>query len=212
MIKKILIVFILINLLIVSSVYATEEIISSQMEALNLSSFIKQGKDYTKDVFPDIDLREFLGSAIKGQVDNKGIIINILLLFGDEIITAISLLGKILIVIIIHSLLKSFTDNLNNGKGIGQIAYYVEYILIVVLIMTNFSDIINMIKESIHNLVGFVNCLIPILLALMTASRKCGISFFNTAINFIYNSIYWKYYNIINIATYINCYSIRNHI
>lgn len=36
--------------------------------------------------------------------------------------------------------------------------------------MTNFSSIISIIKDSIQNLVGLINSLIPILLALMTAS------------------------------------------
>jgi len=189
MIKKIIILFILINIFIFPNSYATEEIISSQMEALNISSFIKEGENYTKDVFPDMNLNQFLNSAINGEIDNKGMLNSILSLFGDELVSAISLLGSILIIVIIHSILKSFSDNLNND-GVGQIAYYIEYILIVTLIMSNFSNIINMIKESISNLVGFVNCLVPILLALMSASRKYCFSFFNSAPNNFCNSIY----------------------
>lgn len=170
MIKKIIILFILIYIFIIPKTYATDEIISSQMEALNLSSFIDEGEKYTEDIFPDMDLNDLLNSAIKGEVDNKGIYKGILSILGDEIVSSISLLGSILIIIIVHSLLKNFTENLNNSEGIGQIAYYVEYILIVTLIMANFSNIINMMKESISNLVGFVNCLVPILLALMSAT------------------------------------------
>ncbi len=185
--------------------YATDAIISSQMEALDLSSFIKEGENYTQDIYPDIDFNDFLNSAIRGEIDNKVIAKGILSVFGDEIVSAISLLGTVLIVVIIHSLLKNFTDNLNNGEGIGQIAYYVEYILIVTLIMANFSNIINMIKESISNLVGFVNSLVPILLALMAATRKCNIGIFSTTFNNICNSIYWKYDKYIDFTNYINC-------
>ena len=170
MIKKIIILFILINLSIISNSYSTDEIITSQMDALNLSLFINEGEKYTEEIFPGIDLNNLLNSAIRGEIDNKQIYSGVLSIFGDEIVSAISLLGNILIVIIIHSLLRSFTENLSKNKGIGQIAYYVEYILIVTLIMGNFSNIINMIKESISNLVGFINCLVPILLALMSAT------------------------------------------
>lgn len=192
--------------------YSTDEIISSQMETLNLSSFIEEGESYTKDIFPDMNLNDLLNSAIKGEVDNKKIFKGILSIFGDEIVSSISLLGSVLIIIVIHSLLKSFTENLNNSEGIGQIAYYVEYILIVTLIMANFSTIINMIKESISNLVGFVNSLVPILLALMAATRKRCISFFNTATNNICSSIYCKYNNYVCFTTHINCNSNRNNI
>lgn len=212
MIKKIIIIFILIYLIIFPKSYATDEIISSQMDALNLSSFIAEGEKYTEDVFPDINLNDFLNSAIKGEIDNKVIYKGILSIFGDEIVSAISLLGSILIIIIIHSLLKNFTENLNDSEGIGQIAYYIEYILIVTLVMANFSNIINMIKESIANLVGFVNSLVPILLALMAATRKCCVCYFNTAINNICSCIYSKYDNHIYSATLFNCYSVRNNI
>ena len=170
MIRKIIILFILINLGIIPKSYATDEIIASQMEVLNLSSFIDEGEKYTEDIFPDIDLNNLLNSAIKGEINNKQIYTGILSIFGEEIVSAISLLGSILIIIVIHSLLKSFTENLSKNEGIGQIAYYIEYILIVTLVMANFSNIINMMKESISNLVGFVNCLVPILLALMSAT------------------------------------------
>ncbi len=211
MIKRITIFFIIINLMFLSTTYATDEIISSQMEALNLSSFIKEGESYTKDVFPEVNLNDFLNSSIKGEIDNKGIYKGVLSLFGDEIVSSISLLGSILIIIIIHSLLKNFTDNLNNKEGIGQIAYYVEYILIVTLVMVNFSKIITMIKESISNLVGFVNSLVPILLALMSATRKCSICSFNTTVNNFCSSIYSQYNNFIYITNYINCNSFRNN-
>ena len=129
---------------------------------------------YTKEVFPDISLNDFLSSAIKGEIDNKGLLKQIILLFGDEIVDVIYLLGSIIVVIIIHSILKAFTENLEN-ESVSQITYYIQYILIVTLIMANFSTIISGIKDSIANLTGFINCLVPILLALMSATRECCI-------------------------------------
>ena len=53
---------------------------------------------------------------------------------------------------------------------IGEITYYVQYILIVTLVMTSFSQVIVMIKDTVSSLVGFLNSLLPILLALMIAT------------------------------------------
>lgn len=211
MIKKIVTLFILILIFANKCVYATDEIITSQMDALNISSFLEEGQEYTEDVFPDMDLNYILKSALKGEVDNKSLFTRILAIFGDELVSAISLLGTILVVIIIHSLLRSFTENLNQ-EGISKIAYYVEYILIVTLIMTNFTNIINMIKDSISNLVGFINCIIPILLALMAASRKCCISFINSAINNFCYCFYRKCYYFIYFTNYTYCNNFRNSI
>lgn len=79
---------------------------------------------------------------------------------------AIKILGSICIIIIIHSILKNISEGLEN-KSISQITYYVQYILIVTLIMTNFVQILDMVKDSIQNLVNFMNTLIPIVITLM---------------------------------------------
>ena len=71
-----------------------------------------------------------------------------------------------MVIIIITSVLRSITDGLEN-KSVSQITYYITYILIVTIVMKNFSDIINMVKASIDNLVAFTNCLIPLLITLM---------------------------------------------
>lgn len=71
-----------------------------------------------------------------------------------------------MVIIIISSVLRSITDGLEN-KSVSQITYYITYILIVTIVMKNFSDIINMVKASIDYLVAFTNCLIPLLITLM---------------------------------------------
>ena len=71
-----------------------------------------------------------------------------------------------MVIIIVSSVLRSITDGLEN-KSVSQITYYITYILIVAIVMKNFSDIINMVKASIDNLVAFTNCLIPLLITLM---------------------------------------------
>ena len=85
---------------------------------------------------------------------------------GGEVIDALSVLASILVIIVIHSILKNLSEGLEN-KGIAQVTYYVQYILIVTLIMTNFVQILDIVKESIQNLVGFMNSLIPIMITLM---------------------------------------------
>lgn len=148
-------------------VWATDDsILESQKESLGISSFIEESEKYTKEVFDDMDVDELLKSAMKGEVNNDDIISKILTLFGDEIKSSIRMLGSIIVIIVIHSILKSISEGLEN-KSISQITYYVQYILIVTLIMTNFSSIIDMTKESIQNLVGFSYSLLPILITLM---------------------------------------------
>ena len=142
------------------------EILESQQKTLNISSFIEEAKKYSSNVYKDIDFNELFNSAITGNINNKTIINDILKILGKEIVGSVAVIGSIILIIIIHSIFKSLSEGLEN-KTISQITYYIQYILIVTLIMTNFSNILIMIKESIQNIVGFMNNLIPILITLM---------------------------------------------
>ena len=143
-----------------------EDILQSQQDNLEIDSFIKEDDKYTSEVYEDIDIGELFSSAITGDIDNESILKSILNAVGGEVIDAISVLGSIIVIIVIHSILRSISEGLEN-KGIVQITYYVQYILIVTLVMTNFVQIIDIVKDSINNLVGFMNSLIPILITLM---------------------------------------------
>ena len=107
-----------------------------------------------------------LNSAIKGEVDNSPIYKRIFNILGDEVKTGVKSIISILVIIIIHSILKSISENLQN-EDLSKIIYYVQYIAIVTVIMTNFSSIITMVKETATNLVGIMNSLVPILISLM---------------------------------------------
>ena len=147
----------------------TDDIINSQKSSLNIGQFLKEAEKYTKDVFGDTDYNELLNSAIKGEIDNSKIGQSILNILGKETFSSIRTIGIIMIIVIIHSVLKSLSDGLEN-KSISQIVYYVQYILIVTVMMTSFAEIITMIKESISNLVAFANTLIPVLMTLIISN------------------------------------------
>ena len=165
--KKAIIIFVFLILCIGNESIATDgEIIQSQKDSLKISSFIEEAQKYTKEIFPDIDMDNLLSSAINGNIDNNGIFKGIFNLFGKEVKDTIKILASILIIIVIHSIFKTVSENIGN-QSISQITYYVQYILIVTILMANFTEIIAMTRDTIQNLVGFMNSLIPILITLM---------------------------------------------
>lgn len=174
--KKLFIIFsaILLFFIVFPSVSYGEEvdvdsILESQQNSLNISSFLKEADKYTSSIYDGVDISELFSSALTGKVDNEKLFKSIARLFGKEVIGSITVLGSIIIIIVIHSILKSISEGLEN-KSISQITYYVQYILIVTLIMTNFVQVLDMVKESVQNLVGFMDCLIPILMTLVLAT------------------------------------------
>jgi len=164
--KKIFILFVFFISIANKSFSIDTEILNSQKSALGISDFISTSKEYIGETFGELDLQNIFNEAITGRIGNSNIFNNILNMLGRETKTSISNIGIILIVVIIHSILVTISESLGN-KSVSQIAYFVEYVIIVTLVLNNFSDIINMIKSAIVDLVGFSNSLIPLMITLM---------------------------------------------
>ena len=170
MIKRVFIIVIFI-ITIPSVSFATDRIINDQLDTLDLGTFIKEGEKYTKEIFPELNVKNLINSSIKGEIDNRSLYRPILKNIGKEIAHGISTIGSVLIIIIIHSILKSISENLGNDNT-AQIAYFIEYLLIITIITNSFLNMLSNIKETIANLTNFVNLLVPILISLIIATGQ----------------------------------------
>lgn len=149
-----------------TDVIDTDTILKEQQSSFGIKDFLKESESYLPDFISDLDISNIFNSAIKGNIDNSTLIKKIWSKLGSQIIEALKILINILIIVLIHSILKSITDGLENNE-VAKIVYYVQYILIVTIIMANFSDILKLINSTIENLTGFSQSLIPLLITLM---------------------------------------------
>ena len=167
--RFLLILFIIFTIYPISYVRAenlTQQMIKEEQDTFGISDFVKETDKYTNDFFDDINVSDVLNSAINGKVDNSNILKKILNLFGKEIVSSLKTIIAVLTIVLIHSIIKVVAENLETSN-ISKIVYYVQYILIVTIIMSNFSDLILSITNTIQNLVGFMNTLVPLLTTLM---------------------------------------------
>lgn len=169
--KRKIIVLVIIVLSSFNIVYATDldEIIKTQEDSLGITDFIQESNKYTEDILPDMDMQRLFKDAIKGKVDNRVISKYFFQIFGKEIKNTITIFASIILIIVINSILNCITEGLEN-KSISQIAFFVQYILIVTIILTNFSNIIDSVKESVNNMTDFCNMLIPIMMTLIIST------------------------------------------
>ena len=167
-IEKIITIIVMVLIVFLSnSSYANDnQTIIEQQEEFKIQDFIKNAEKFTGEFFEDIDINEILNDAIKGEVDNSTLLKKILNILGKEVTTNIKSLVSILAIILIHSILKSISESLENNN-ISKLIYYVQYILIVTVIMSNFTDIIKLVQDTTVNLIGFMNALVPLLITLM---------------------------------------------
>ena len=172
--KKICVIVLTILILISKNCYAsnnteeinTDTILNEQQASFGIKDFLKETENYLPDFISDIDISNIFNSAVRGNIDNSTFLKKIWEKLGVQIIDALKIFINILIIILIHSILKSITDGLENSE-VAKIVYYVQYILIVTIIMANFSDILKLINNTIDNLIGFSQSLIPLLITLM---------------------------------------------
>lgn len=171
MIKKTIYITIVL-IMMTNSVYARSdeydklEILSSQEETFGIKDFLSETKKYSSELLGDVEITDMFNDAIKGKIDNQTIIKKIVFLFYKQIQDVLKILVSILVIVLIHSLLKSITDGLENNE-VSKIVYYVQYILIITIIMSNFTKVVVQIGDTIKQLVEFSELLIPLLITLL---------------------------------------------
>lgn len=165
--KRVINIFIII-LICLSPVSNADnaETLKEQQEEFGITDFIQDAQEYSGEFFEETDIDTILKNALKGEVDNSSLGKRILSLLGKEVLSGIRAVLTILVIVMIHSILKSVSESLEN-ENIAKLIYYVQYILIVTVVMTNFSEIITMVRETCTNLVGFMSLLVPLLISLM---------------------------------------------
>lgn len=142
------------------------EIIKTQTDALGINNFLESAKNYTENSFPDLDIMQLFSDSISGNIGNIFEYSNIEKIFSNEIGAAVNLMISVLIIIIIHSIFKAIIENLGNSSS-SQVVYFIQYLIIVTVVVNTFVSILTVTKEAIENIINFMNLLIPILITLM---------------------------------------------
>lgn len=143
-----------------------EEILESQANALGINDFLNSAQKYTQEVFPNLDTAQLFSSSVSGNIGNVFQNINVEQLFFSEISTTLELMINIIIVIIIHTIFKSIIENLGNSSA-SKVVYFVQYLIIVTIIINSFISILDITKQCINDVVMFMNSLIPLMITLM---------------------------------------------
>lgn len=164
------------TLLIATTCYGNQkQTLQEQQEEFGIEDFLQEAENYSGEFFKDINMKDVLEDAIKGEVDNSTIVKKILSLLGTEFMTSLKAIGSILVIIVVHSILKSISESLEN-ENIAKLIYYVQYILIITIVLASFSNIVKMVQDTTANLVGFMNLLVPLLITLMMSTGSIAAS------------------------------------
>lgn len=140
--------------------------LEEQKSSFKIKDFLNEAQKYSPEFIKELGVNNVFSMATAGKIENKNIFSKIFKLLGKQFTSTLKILVSILAIILIHSLLKALTDGLEQNS-VSNIVYYVQYILIVTVIMANFTDVLKNVNDAIENLVGFSYTLIPLLITLI---------------------------------------------
>ena len=148
---------------------------NATQKTFKISEFLNATQKYTGQLFEDLEIQDIFKEAIDGKITIQMFKKSFFKLLGKDFLESIKLMVNILLIIVVHSILKSIVENLGNDSS-AQIAYFVQYLIIVTLVIKSFTSVLFITKEAIENLSNFMNLLIPLLTTLMLTTGCISIS------------------------------------
>lgn len=151
----------------------TEDLLKSQlgnMDITEIEKFVEEINRETEGFMPEVSIRELVISMFKGDTlkDISHIGRGIVNIFFKEVILNFNLLGKLLILSIFCAVLQNL-HNAFEEDAIGRLAYSLCYILIIIMAVRSFNTAMKIGIQTIDTMVGFMQALLPTLLALLVS-------------------------------------------
>ncbi|MBQ7039142.1 MAG: hypothetical protein IJN39_01085 [Clostridia bacterium] len=163
--RKILLVFIILNLLYVSC-HAAENKITEQYEITGANEIL----DVSSEVFPGFDSEKIVEDLANGKAFDTGRIIkNILGFFMQEFKNNLRICAVLLAMGFITGVLSNMQSSYGNG-GSAEVGFFVAYCVFAGVLVAAFSEILEPAKEMIETVSVMINATIPVLLTLLTMS------------------------------------------
>lgn len=150
-------------------------IINGQLKSNDSTAIGESIKKYyssdTKKLFPEFDPEKIIAGTAKGDFDFnlQGLLNRIVKYLLEEVFLNVDILYKIVILSIICAILKNLQNSFL-GESVGELAFFVCYIVIVSVLMVSFSSAMQMCMSIIDSMVTFMHSIIPLLITLLVSA------------------------------------------
>lgn len=190
---KLQMMIVVVCLLFTKTVYAYDTaIIEQQLDILDFDDVqIILG---STDTLNNMSFSDLVYRAITGQLDFSlnSIFIGGLRLIFAEVHVNINLMKQLIFISILSALLKNLTENFEN-KSVGELGFFVCYMLLVVVIFSSFRIAVAIAENMIMTVTQVVQAAIPAIMGLVIMSG-------NVTGAYVFNSLFIFAINIINIV------------
>lgn len=124
-----------------------------------------------------ISFGEMVKLIIDGKVDvsAKDMLKNVSVIFSDEIKNQMGFIKKIVIVAVLSALLKNISESFKE-KSVAELSFFICYIVLVIFIMSGFSEGLNIVKESSEKIFTSMQAMVPAFMSAVFISGKGGMA------------------------------------
>lgn len=149
-----------------------QDILRQQIDTGEIRQIEDQLKKYSgndaADLLGGYDPRELIADAAGGKLEfnARGIADRVLKFLFRELYQNLGLLIKIVVLVILCALLKNLQTSFLS-ESVGEIAFFVCYVVIVSVLLVSFSTALNMGMDIIDSMVGFMYGTVPVLITLL---------------------------------------------
>ncbi len=184
--RKIIWLAILLSLFILSSASSAEteedlmnkNILEEQLESLNIKELeyiLEDIINTSSEYYRDINVRDILFSILKGKniLDFKGFAKIAIKTVVNELLNNLTLISQIVIIAVACSILSNLQNSFEKDS-ISQLANYVCYIVLSMMIINSFTLALELGKGTVTKMVDFMQVILPILLTLLIAIGSPG--------------------------------------
>ena len=152
-----------------------DNMIQQQIDAAELDdigrNMDRYGGEALKEIIDGYDPKSLLKDAARGsfKLNYKNALKRFLMLFLDEIYVNMALLIKLVVIAVVCAVLKNMQSNFLS-KSVGEVAFFVSYIVLISVVVISFSEISSMARGIIGDMVDFMYSTSPVLVTLMASS------------------------------------------
>lgn len=173
LLKIILLILIFSSYSFAEDINVSDDFLKEQLNSLNIGELELVLEDISRnnnELYTEVSIKDLILDLIKGKetFDMQTITTGISQILFKEIKNNLALISQILLITIACSILTNLQSQFEKDT-VSKLAHYVCYILLSMLIINSFMMALDLGKNTVNQMVDFMQIILPILLTLLTA-------------------------------------------
>lgn len=144
--------------------------LSKKVDITEVRGFLEKIDQDVQESMPNFSLSKMFDDLRQGKIslNPEDLGKSLLSFLGKEMLKSAPLIGKLLILAVLTAVLQQLQTAFSGG-GVGKMAQALSYLVLMGIALATFQVAINLAKDSIQQMTGFMQTLLPVMMTLLVA-------------------------------------------